>query len=141
MRTLRLLYATLFILTVLPAAAQEQLPVQLAGVAMITQSGIQVVVNWTLAIESQTADGAFRGRLTYDGQVCQLRDAPIAGTYQDGKLEFAVQKPSFGCDRLSMTLKELRAGSHEFEGTANATGRSQSSRGFDYTLTVSAKPR
>ena len=61
--------------------------------------------------------------------------------HQDGKLEFAVQKPSLNCDRLSMKLKELRAGSHEFEGTANTTGKGQYSQGFDYTLTVSAKPR
>jgi hypothetical protein len=141
MRALRLLYVTLFILGVPPAAAQEHLPLQIAGVAMFTQGRSQVVVNWTLAIESQTADGEFRGRLTYVGQVCQLRDAPIAGTYQDGKLEFAAEKPSLGCDRLSMKLKELRAGSHEFEGTGNVSGTGRNPQGFDYTLTVNAKPR
>ena len=55
---------------------------------MVAQGRGQVVVNWTLAIENTTADGQFRGRFTYVGLVCQLRDAPIAGTYQDGRLEF-----------------------------------------------------
>jgi hypothetical protein len=141
MRILRLLYVTLSVLNVLPAAAQEQLPGQLAGVARLSQSRVLIVVNWTLAIESQTADGGFRGRLTYDGQFCQLRDAPIAGTYQGGELEFAAEKPALGCDRLSMKLKEFRAGSHEFEGTANAIGKGQNPQGFNYTLTVYAKPR
>jgi len=139
-RAFRIACAMPWLVGAVPADAQERLPARLAGVAMVAQGRGQAVVNWTLAIDGQTPEGAFRGRFTYVGQVCQLRDAAIDGTYQQGRLEFAVDKPSPGCQRLGMNLKLSRPGGEEFEGTANVTGTNQSMQGFNYTLTVNAKP-
>jgi hypothetical protein len=141
MRNLGLFCVTLLALVFQPAAAQEKSPLQLEGVAMFTDGRSNVTAHRKLDVETQAPDGAIQGRLTYIGKVCQFKDAVVAGTYRDGNLEFEVQKAVFGCDKLGMKLKEVRAGSREFEGTGNLAGPGRYSQAFDITLTVSAKSR
>ena len=100
--------------------AGEELPRELAGSGTVA-TGRTSVTPWSIAIESQSADGVITGKMNWHGRLCIAKDHPFTGSYRDRLLEFSAPEIDPKCGEWTAKLKQTSASEFAFEGSLSTT--------------------